>query len=590
MRKLLLTISLASALSLSAQTTGDENPNVTPAAIGTDFTVDGVTYIVKENTDRLAVTVLPLDDPESADSQYSGSVKIPQTVTYEDFEYTVTAIGVGAFYSCKDLTSVSMPSTIESIGDFAFARCEALKTVGTLPASLTQIGMRAFIYTAEMKSFSVAEGNTHFAAADDILYALDQNGTKTRVIVCAAKTTGAKTIAEGVTEIEYAAFAKCDQVSGFTFPSTLTTIGDYAFDSCTRLYELTIPDNVTAIGAQAFYKCSYLSSLKLPSALSEIAEGTFMFCNSLPGIDLPATVTSIGRYAFEACYGLTRVTIPESCTFLGDHAFEECRNLATVVIPASLKQIDDFAFINCQSLKSLELPAKMDTIGYGAFKDCLSIESIQMPEELAGLQGYAFGNCARLTSIVIPTGITAIEDRLFWGCTSLANIDIPTTVTEIGPFAFDRTPITELMLHEGVTTIGEDAFQHCKKLEVVSLPSTVTFIDKYAFWDCGSMKQLYSLATVPPEAPKAFSSGFPTATCLLYVPAEALADYKNAEGWLKFANIEALPSVGISSVNADAAPAADMPVFDIYGRVVASGKLPSTPGIYIFNGRKIMVR
>lgn len=514
------------------------------AAIDTDFTVDGVSYIVKENTDRLAVTVLQLDDPENPDATYSGSVEIPETVKYQGRDYTVTAIGVGAFYSCKELKSVSMPASIENIGDYAFARCEALTTVGTLPVNLAKIGPKAFIYTPELSGISVAEGNTHFAVDQDILYALDDNGGKESVVICAAKTTGDKTIAEGVTTIEYAAFAKCEQVSGIAMPSTLTTIGEYAFDGCTRIYQLTIPDNVTSIGAQAFYQCNYMTDLKLPANLQSVEEGTFMFCRSLTSLDLPASVASIGKYAFEGCTGLTEMVLPESCAFLGDHAFEECKGLTSVTIPSAMRTIDDFAFLNCANLASLSLPKEMDRIGYGAFKDCGGLETIVLPETLGNLDGYAFGNCVKLTSIAIPRGITIIADRLFWGCTALADISIPTTVTEIGPFAFDRTPIKEMILHEGVTTIGEDAFQHCKQLEVISLPKSMTYIDKYAFWDCTSARVFTSLAEEPAFAEKAFSSGFPTATCVLYVPASAVEDYKAAEGWKRFANIVAIPGVG----------------------------------------------
>ena len=514
-----------------------------PADINTDFTVDGVTYIVKENTDRLAVTVIALDDPDGEGLQYSGSIIIPETVKYEGRDYTVTAIGVGAFYSCKQLVSVSLPSSIEAIGDFSFARCEALTSVGILPAALKTIGPKAFIYTA-LTGISVDNGNKNFVADQDILYTLDANGVKTKVLVCAAKSTGSKTIPEGVTAIEYAAFAKCEEMSGLTLPSTLTSIGEYAFDGCVRLYKLSIPDNVSSIGAHAFYKCSYLADLTLPANLNTVEEGTFMFCSALTELPLPSTVSSIGKYAFEACTGLTEITIPAACVFIGDHAFEECRGITSVSIPASLGKIDDFAFLGCSNLVSLSLPRKMDLIGYGAFKDCAGIESISMPESLGELRGYAFGNCVKLTSIVIPDGITAIEDRLFWGCTALADIHIPVSVTEIKEFAFDRTPITELILHEGVTFIGEDAFQHCKKLEVISLPSTVTTIDKYAFWDCVSARQFTSLATEPADAAKAFSSGFPASTCALFVPESAVDKYKEADGWKLFTNIAAIPEVG----------------------------------------------
>lgn len=515
-----------------------------PAAeIGTMFTVGGITYIVRENTDRLAVAVTTYEDPDGEGASYSGAVTVPSTVAYEDRDYTVTEIGVGAFYSCKDLTGITLPETLETIGEYAFSRCTGLENMNALPAALTSIGSHAFAYTA-LKAIAVAEGSKNFAAEADVLYSLDANGQPATVIVCAPGTVGAKTVSESVTAIEYAAFAACEQVSGITLPSTLTTIGQYAFDGCLRLYELTIPESVTEIGAQAFYKCEYLSDITLPSKLQSLEEGLFMFCRSLASVEIPATVKSVGPYVFEACTALTQISIPEGCTFLGDHAFEGCTALTAISLPQSLKSIDQFAFIGCTGLKEITFPKEMDLLGYGAFKDCIQIETINMPQSLGELGGYAFCHCDKLTSIVLPDGLTEIPERLFWECNKLTDITIPTSVKTIGEYAFSNAGITEMSLHEGVTTIGGYAFQKCAKLKEISLPSTVTSMGDYVFWNCNSLMKMTSLATVPPTAVKSFNSFNNVTKCKLYVPEESLDTYREAEGWSKFTNISGIPGVG----------------------------------------------
>jgi len=513
-----------------------------PAEIGTTFTIGGVTYIVRDNTERLSVAVTTFNDESGEGGTYSGAMTIPATVTYEGRDYTVTEIGVGAFYSCKELTSISLPSTIEKISEYAFSRCEGLKTINPIPASVTSIDPRAFAYTA-LQSISVEDGNRNYEAESDILYALGSNGKRESVIVCAPGSVGDKTVSDGVTSIGYAAFAN-GQLSAITLPSTLATIGEYAFDSCLRINTLNIPENVTEIGAHAFYKCEYLSAITLPAKLTALEEGTFMFCRSIAEINIPATVTTVGPYVFESCTSLTGITLPDGCNFLGDHAFEGCTALTSVTLPQTLKTIDKFAFINCSALTSVTLPKEMELIGYGAFKDCSDIEEVNLPEKLTTLEGYAFGNCDKLTSMVLPEGLTAISDRLFWECNMLTDVNIPSTVTTIGEYAFSNTGITEIDLHEGVTTICGYAFQKCAKIVKIAIPSTVTSIGEYAFWNCSSVATFTSHATVPPTAPKAFNSGFPLTTCKLFVPQSSLDSYREAEGWMKFTNIAGLPEVG----------------------------------------------
>ncbi len=101
---------------------------------GYNFEVDGIYYTVNSTPDP-TVTVV------SGDMPYEGHVTIPGTVSYEGFTYTVTTIGMKAFYSCK-VTSVDLPSTIVTIGVSAFYRTEITSII--LPESLEKIGNGAF--------------------------------------------------------------------------------------------------------------------------------------------------------------------------------------------------------------------------------------------------------------------------------------------------------------------------------------------------------------------------------------------------------------------------------------------------------------
>ena len=48
---------------------------------------------------------------------------IPSVITYNGNDYSVTEISIQAFYDCIGLTSVTIPGSVTSVGDYAFASC-----------------------------------------------------------------------------------------------------------------------------------------------------------------------------------------------------------------------------------------------------------------------------------------------------------------------------------------------------------------------------------------------------------------------------------------------------------------------------------
>ena len=92
-----------------------------------DFEVNGIYYnVLVDKTNEVEVT--------SGSSEYSGSVIIPETVTYDGTTYSVTSIGSEAFYGCSSLTSVTLGNSVMSIGDYAFKHCYGLTSITTLTA------------------------------------------------------------------------------------------------------------------------------------------------------------------------------------------------------------------------------------------------------------------------------------------------------------------------------------------------------------------------------------------------------------------------------------------------------------------------
>ena len=280
-----------------------------------------------------------------------GAVVIPGTLG----GYPVTSIGIGAFYECVALITVTIPNSVTTIGEAAFQRCTALTTV-TIPTSVTSIGGNAFFDCVGLTSV---------------------------------------TIPNRVTSIGIAAFAGCTALTSVTIGSGITRIGNSVFAGCTALRSVTIPTSVTTIGNSAFYECMALITVTIPNSVAIIGEGAFQSCTKLTSVTIPTNVTSIGGSAFEDCVGLTSVTIPTNVTSIGFYAFNSCTALTSVTIPNSVTRIGDDAFSYCTKLTSV-------TIGSG----------------ITRIDSYAFGSCPALTAAHFqgnaPTGTT----DMFMGCAS----------------------------------------------------------------------------------------------------------------------------------------------------------------------------
>ncbi|GHV65430.1 hypothetical protein FACS1894199_06080 [Bacteroidia bacterium] len=193
---------------------------------------------------------------------------------------SVTTIGEFAFSTCTNLASVTIPDGVTTIGTSAFYGCTSLASV-TIPSSATTIGSQAFYNCSGLTEISVEAANANYASVDGVLF----NKTKT-------------------TLIQYPAGK---QDAAYTIPSSVTTIREDAFYGCTSLASITILSGVTTIGTQAFWNCTSLASVSIPSSVTTIGSSAFDGCTSLASVTIPSSVTTIGSSAFAYCTGLTRV-------------------------------------------------------------------------------------------------------------------------------------------------------------------------------------------------------------------------------------------------------------------------------------------
>ena len=279
---------------------------------------------------------------------------------------------------------------------------------------------------------------------------------------------------------------------------SVTSIGDYTFDNCFSLTSVTIPNSVTNIGMSAFYGCSALTSITIPNF-----------------------VTSIGNNAFSGCSALTSITIPNSVTSIGNNAFSGCSSFTSITIPNSVTSIGNYAFISCESLTSMMVESG-NTV-YDTRENCNAIIETASKTLIAGCQ-----------STTIPNSVTSIGGSAFYGCSSLTSLTIPNSVTSIGSSAFsDCSSLTSITIPNSVTTVGDYAFYKCSSLTSITIPNSITSIGWRAFLACSSLTQITCLAQTPPTCGDDCFYGVPR-TIPLYVPDEAVEDYKAAAVWQEF--------------------------------------------------------
>ena len=378
-----------------------------------DAQIDGIYYNFSgdeaEVTEGNARGDYQIDDDEiiTYDYSYSGTVTIPETVTYNEKIYSVTSIGDGAFSYCRGLTSVTIPCSVTSIGKFAFVNCSGLTSI------------------------RVAESNTTYDSRNDC-NAIIETATNTLIAGCQNST-----IPDDVTSIGDEAFAGCSGLTSLTIPGTVTSIGWSVFNGCSGLTSISVAESNTTYDSRN--DCNAIietatntlitgcQNTTIPDGVTRIYDSAFIECSGLTSITIPNSVTSIGHWAFGHCSGLTSVTIGNSVTTIGHSAFRSCSSLTDISIPNSVTTIGDWAFSYCRGLTSITIPNNVTDIPAFAFSHCSSLTSVTIPGSVTSISYYAFEYCSGLTSVIVDraTPLTISEGTFSSSNQSNATLYVP---------------------------------------------------------------------------------------------------------------------------------------------------------------------
>ena len=296
-----------------------------------------------------------------------------------------TAISEKAFFNDKQLTSLSLPSSVERVDSSAFEGASNLKTI----------------------TFS--------------------DGGK------------------GLKKINSLAFKDCSSLESIDLSNAeITEIPARAFENCTSLKSVKLPPTVTKIANNAFSGCSKLEEIEglEQCKISELSATAFDSCVRLKDINLSnATIAAIPDQIFSGMRGLISATVPKTVTSIGTEAFYACKNLEMIngLSDCDITKIGEKAFYNCWSLKEADLSgSSLTVLPASAFKGDTALLSVKMPESLNEIGNEVFYGCSAMKKLDLNnTRLTTIGNSALSDMTSLMYINLPDTVNSVGAKAFD---------------------------------------------------------------------------------------------------------------------------------------------------------
>jgi uncharacterized repeat protein (TIGR02543 family) len=351
-----------------------------------------------------------------------GAVVVPEGVTSIGYAFDTGYPGPGfgsGFSQYNSLegtiptrvTSLTIPSTVTSIGSFAF-RGSSITSL-TIPNNVTTLGDFAFVGATQLTQLTLGTVLTQISG-----YAFSGATSLTTLV-----------IPSNVTVIVSRAFEQLTSLTSLTIPNSVTTIGDYAFENATALTSITIPNSVTTIGGNAFRGASNLATLTLGNKVETIGSGAFWGSSSLTSLTIPDSVTSIGFEAFGYSSALTSLTIGSGVTEIPEYAFQYTYELTSLTLGKNLVTIGNNAFQDARKLATLTIPNEVTTIGADAFNGVAALTSLTIPNSVTEVGQNAF-NGHSITNLVLCKTLdltsAGISNSVVRSCNNLAAASAPT--------------------------------------------------------------------------------------------------------------------------------------------------------------------
>lgn len=387
------------------------------------------------------------------------------------------------FQNCTALASITLPSSLKSLGGYSFFGCTALKTVKGLE-NVTLIGYYAFSKSG-LEAFALPLENTNMVQMGTYVFA-NCTELKTVDFSNAKIAYGSSSSTTYDNSIPNSMFLNCTALTDVRLPQSLVHIGTNAFQGCTELQEI----DLSACTGMDRFSSNPTSNVSVNGTAKH---STFQGCTSLKTVKLPDTITQIGVDVFQGCTSLESFTFPASLTTVGKEAFMDS-GLKNLTLPANVKSWGDNVFKNIK-ITSITFPANFaGALPKYTFSAVETLKTVNFEGALTGtLPDYMFQNCTGLTSVDLSkTGLASLPNYMFTGCSNLSSVTLPDGITKIGNNVFEKTAIKKMDLakYMSLTSIGSSAFSGCAQLNEVTFPGMINSIGSSAFQNCTSLTKI----------------------------------------------------------------------------------------------------
>lgn len=391
---------------------------------------------------------------------------------------TVKTIGIRSFYGTK-ISKITVPSKTKTIGQGAFGSCKSLKTIvmpGDFKLKLEedtddklwyvtsdQSAVDTITFNTKLKlanvsylsanNLVVAKNDPSYQSIEGVIYTKDGKG----IVRVPQKRTELK-IKEGCTEFN---------MQSVLYNST-DSEGD-EFNNCSKLKKIVIPSSVKSIN-KVKYKTDRADACDMHVDTIEIAPKDFD-ANSLYALGsslgknitieslmklLPDQITYKDHMYITKDHGLLKydgkdanVEIPEEITWIAPEAFYRNETLKNVKLPSKITTIEENTFYGCSELEAVVIPDQVTMIGQSAFDECTVLKSVTFGKSLKVIKDHAFAS-VNIRNFTIPSGIQKIETGAFAGINQIGTVTFEGSTKYVATDAFMNSTGIKLVYKKGI--------------------------------------------------------------------------------------------------------------------------------------------
>lgn len=391
---------------------------------------------------------------------------------------TVKTIGIRSFYGTK-ISKITVPSKTKTIGQGAFGSCKSLKTIvmpGNFKLKLEedtddklwyvasdQSAVDTITFNTKLKlanvsylsanNLVVAKNDPSYQSIEGVIYTKDGKG----IVRVPQKRTELK-IKEGCTEFN---------MQSVLYNST-DSEGD-EFNNCSKLKKIVIPSSVKSIN-KIKYKTDRADACDMHVDTIEIAPKDFD-ANSLYALGsslgknitieslmklLPDQITYKDHMYITKDHGLLKydgkdanVEIPEEITWIAPEAFYRNETLKNVKLPSKITTIEENTFYGCSELEAVVIPDQVTMIGKSAFDECTVLKSVTFGKSLKVIKDHAFAS-VNIRNFTIPSGIQKIETGAFAGINQIGTVTFEGSTKYVATDAFMNSTGIKLVYKKGI--------------------------------------------------------------------------------------------------------------------------------------------